>query len=294
MRSSFTYRRAGSAAEAVALLAEHGMAAQIWAGGTDMTLDWKREKVAPDLCIDIRRIEELDYIAVDPDAVRIGAMASLARLERAGGEHDLLGMLSDVAKLMCTPQTRTLATVGGNLCNASPAADLSPALVALDARVRIMGVRATREVALVDFFKGVNRTDLEPAELLQEIVIPLPDAGTKQGAYRRVDRTVVDIALVAGAAALTASEGIITRAGFGLGAVSPVIPDAPEASAMIEGKALAEVTRDLLAAVAAKAAENASPISDVRASASYRQEMLGVMLRRSLEATIAKHGRTLS
>jgi len=294
MKSGFTYHRADSPTEAVALLARHGETACLWAGGTDMTLHWKREKVTPGVCIDIRRIAELDHISVEPDAIRIGAMTSLSKLERAAAGHPLLEMLGDVTKLMCTPQTRTLATVGGNLCNASPAADLSPALVALDARAVILGPEGARDMALVDFFKGVNRTDLGPAELLREVRIPLAPGGVKHGAYRRIDRTVVDIALVAGAAALTVSDGVIARAGFGLGAVSPVIPDAPEASALLEGRALADVDGELLARAADRAAARATPITDVRASAEYRSDMLAVMVRRALEASVVKHGGTLS
>lgn len=294
MKSRFTYQRANSPGEAIALLAQHGDDAKIWAGGTDMTLHWQREIVTPKICIDIRGLSHLDFIAVESDAIRIGAMASLAALERSDGQHHILAMLSDITKLMCTPQTRTLATVGGNMCNASPAADLSPAFVALDARMVILGADGTREVAAVEFFTGVNRTDLGAAELLQEVVIPLPADGDVQGSYRRIDRTVVDIALVNGSAAVAVgSDGVISKVGIGMGAVAPVILDAPDASSTLEGKTLADVTRDDLANVAAIAAKHAKPITDVRASAGYRQDMLEVMVRRALEDAITKHGGTL-
>lgn len=294
MKSTFTYARAGSASEAVALLAQHGKGARLWAGGTDLTLHWQREKVALSVCIDIRDVAELDYITVDGDAIRIGAMASLAALERAGDGHPVLAALSEIAKLMATPQTRTLATVGGNICNASPAADLSPAFVALKARVKIRGAKGLRDMPMVEFFKGVNRIDLRDAEILEEIFIPLPPDGDIHMSYRRIDRTVVDIALVNGSAAVTVgSDGRIARVGFGLGAVAPVILDAPDASAELEGTPLGEVTRDRLAAIAAIAARHARPISDIRASAGYRQDMVEVMLRRALQDTIRKHGRTI-
>lgn len=295
MRSSFTYQRANSPDEAVALLAQHGDGARIWAGGTDMTLHWQREKVAPKICVDIRGLDQLDFIRVDGDAIRIGAMTALAAIERADKQHHILAMLSDITKLMCTPQTRTLATIGGNVCNASPAADLSPALVALDARMVILNGSGTREVAARDFFKGVNKTDLGPAEILQEVVIPLPADGEVQGSYRRIDRTVVDIALVNGSAAVTVgSDGVISKVGIALGAVAPVILDAPDASAKLEGVALADVTRDMLVGVAAIAAKHAKPITDVRASAGYRQDMVEVMVRRALEDVIKKHGGPLT
>ncbi|MEQ8931896.1 MAG: FAD binding domain-containing protein [Silicimonas sp.] len=294
MKSTFTYARAGSAAEAVALLVQHGDGARLWAGGTDMTLHWQREKLGLSVCIDIRDLSELDYIEVGSDAIRIGAMVSLAALERSGDRHPVLAALSDVAKLMATPQTRTLATVGGNICNASPAADLSPAFVALGANVTLLGEQGTRAVPMIEFFRGVNEVDLNAGEILSEITIPLPADGDIQVTYRRIDRTVVDIALVNGSAAVTVDAGgRVSKVGFGLGAVAPVILDAPEASAELEGTPLSEVTRDRLADVAAIAARRAQPISDVRASAGYRQDMVEVMLRRALEDTFRKHGRTL-
>jgi len=167
--------------------------------------------------------------------------------------------------------------------------------VALDARMVILNGSGTREVPAIDFFKGVNKTDLGAAEILQEIVIPLPSDGDIQSSYRRIDRTVVDIALVNGSAAVTVgSDGVISKVGIALGAVAPVILDAPDASAVLEGTALADVTRDTLAQAAALAARHAKPITDVRASAGYRQDMVEVMVRRALEDTIKKHGGALS
>jgi carbon-monoxide dehydrogenase medium subunit len=294
MKSAFTYERAGSPAEAVALLAKHGPDAMIWAGGTDMTLQWQQEKVSPTVCVDIRDISELDYIEIDNSGISIGAMASLASLERSADRHHILAMLSDITKLMATPQTRTLATVGGNLCNASPAADLSSAFVALDATVKIFNASGARKVSMFNFFKGVNKTEVGPAELLEEVFIPLPDDGDVQASYKRIDRTVVDIALVNGSAAVTVgSDGVISKVGLGLGAVAPIILNAPDASAALEGLKLSDVTREKLAKVAAIAAKHAKPITDVRASAGYRQDMVEIMLRRSLEDSISKHGGTL-
>lgn len=291
MKSTFTYQRAQSPADAVALLAEKGEGAKIWAGGTDMTLHWQQEKTKPTACIDIRDLSELDYIQVDSDTIRIGALTSLARLERSADQHHVLASLSKITKLMATPQTRTLATVGGNLCNASPAADLSPAFVALGATAKILGKDGSREVSMFDFFKGVNKTDLNGAEILEEVTIPLPSDGEIHVSYRRIDRTVVDIALVNGSAAVSVgSDGVISKVGFGLGAVAPIILNAPDASARLEGVALADLTVETLASVAATAAKHAKPITDVRASAGYRQDMVEIMLRRALEDTIKNHG----
>jgi CO/xanthine dehydrogenase FAD-binding subunit len=134
MRAHFGVLRPTTPNQASALKREHGSRARYWAGGTDMILLWQRGLVDLDYCIDLSRVRGLDAIDVSPWEIRIGARVTLAQIERAAAQHRLLRTLSDVTKLMCTPQSRTLATIGGNLCNASPAADLSPVLVTLDAK----------------------------------------------------------------------------------------------------------------------------------------------------------------
>ena len=294
MRASFEYLRPSSPIEAANMKAEHGDRACFWAGGTDLVLLWQRSQIDLDYCIDLTRLTELDDITCDDDSIRIGAMTSLATLERAAARHHLLTMLSDVTKLMCTPQSRTIATVGGNLCNASPAADLSPAFVAVNAEARIVGAAGERGILLEDFFEGVNATALDEGELLQEIVIPLP-AGRIDATYRRIDRTVVDIALVNAAASVTVdAANRVTQTRIALGAVAPVILRSPEAEAMLDGADITQVDGALLDKMGARAAEDAKPISDVRASAAYRTQMVRVMTRRALEDSIRKLGGTVS
>ena len=262
---------------------ENGDKAMFWAGGTDMVLHWQREKVSPELCIDLTFLDTLRGIDVFENAIRVGAMASLADLERAAERHHLLRTLSDITKLMCTPQTRSIATVGGNLCNASPAADLSPALVAMNAEADILGGKGERRIPLVDFFEGVNKTALRDGDLLCGIVIPLPGKGRIAGSYRRIDRTVVDIALVnASSCLMVDEEGTIVSTKIALGAVAPVILQCEAAQAKITGKHVNALDQSALAEAGELAAADARPISDVRASADYRRDMVKVMVRRSL------------
>ncbi len=283
MRARFDYARPATAQEAIKLKSQLGEKARYWAGGTDMTLLWQRSEIQFDHCIDIRQLDELDYISVEPDSIRIGAMASLSLLERSAEAHHLLATLSDITKLMCTPQTRTLATVGGNLCNASPASDLSPAFVAMNAQVVILGEDGERSVGMFEFFEGVNKTALRGTELLKEVTIPLPSAGQIAASYRRIDRTVVDIALVNAASALTVSDsGEIKKASIALGAVAPVIVRSEAAAQPLIGRTLDELDDAMLAAAGEAASKDAKPISDVRASAGYRRDMVKVMVRRSL------------
>lgn len=262
---------------------DHGDKAMFWAGGTDMMLHWQRQKYHPEFCIDLTRLDNIGDINVDADRITIGALVSLTDLENSIDRHHLLATLSTVTKLMCTPQTRTIATVGGNMCNASPAADLSPVFVATGAEAVIFGSSGERRVSMFDFFEGVNKTALRGGEMLKEIVIPLPQERQIAASYRRIDRTVVDIALVNASTALTVDgENTITMAVVALGAVAPVIVRSDAAGAGLIGKAISDVDGDALITAGEAAAADAKPISDVRASADYRRDMVKVMVRRSL------------
>ena len=286
MRSEFQYRRPASIDEAVAMKADLGTTAMYWAGGTDMVLHWMRSIHSPELCIDITRIEGLRGIEIDRDSIRIGAMTSLDELDRSADRHCLLNTLSDITKLMCTPQTRTIATVGGNLCNASPAADLSPAFVAMNADAMLAGPKGRRRVRMEDFFLGVNKTSLSGGELLEEIRIPLNPDRKVVASYRRIDRTVVDIALVNASSCISVdSDGVINGCGIALGAVAPVILRVSEAETLLLGLSVRELGRDReeLQKVEELSAIAAKPISDVRASAEYRRQMVKVMVRRTLQ-----------
>jgi carbon-monoxide dehydrogenase medium subunit len=280
--SHFTVVRPATVEEAIALKSRHGPMARFWAGGTDMTLLWQRRQIDLDLCIDLTSVKTHRTIEVAGSEIRIGALATLAQLERSAAHHPLLAMLSDVTKLMCTPQTRSIATIGGNICNASPAADLSPCLVALDATATLAGPAGERTIPLEAFFTGPKRTALEQAEVMTSIRIPLPGKRLA-AAYRRVARTVVDIALVNGSASLLLDDfGRVTRARIALGAVGPVILRSPGAEAMLTGLTVAGLTGPAFAAAGEQAASDARPIDDVRASADYRRRMIAVMVRRAL------------
>ncbi|MEM7120469.1 MAG: xanthine dehydrogenase family protein subunit M [Pseudomonadota bacterium] len=295
MRSQFDYSRPTSPQEAVAMRANLGDGARFWAGGTDMTLMWQREEVSLDHCIDLTYLDELRFMDVADDRIRIGAMATLAALERSADRHAHLKTLSDITKLMCTPQTRSIATVGGNLCNASPAADLSPAFVALDAEAVILRPDGERRIAMEDFFEGVNHTVVSNGDLLSEIDIPLPSDHRVGASYRRIDRTVVDIALVNASVSVSvdaASRVAGTR--IALGAVAPVIIRSSAAEAVLIGADLNGIDGGLLVKAGELAAADARPISDVRASADYRRAMIKVMVKRALNDAITKLGGTVT
>ena len=283
----FDYLRPDSTDAAIAMKARHGERARYWAGGTDLMLQWRRGEVMIDHCIDLTHLTGLDGIEALPGEIRIGAMATLDDLDQASSMHPVMQALGDTARLMCTKQTRTLATVGGNMCNASPGADLSPLFVALESRCLIQGPNGQREISMEDFLTGVNRTALGAEELLCAIVVPVPRA-RREASYRRVARTVVDIALVSAAVSLTADAGTITEARIALGSVAPVPVRVTEGERLLAGRSLDDVDAAHLEEVAGHAATVARPISDVRAGAGYRTRMCPVLVRRALADALGR------
>ena len=287
MKRPFDYLRPHSAEEALRMKAEHGDRACYWAGGTDLMLQWRSGEVDVDYCIDLTRVPELDGITQGEGEIRIGAMASLDALDHASDMNRLMEVLGYTARLMCTKQTRTIGTVGGNMCNASPGADLSPLFIALDASAVILGGKGIRNVPMENFFAGVNRTVLRDEELLYRIDVPVP-AERREASYKRVARTVVDIALVSSAVSVTECEGRVSGTLISLGSVAPVPIRALEAEQVLVGHDPASIDEGLLAEAGSLAAAAAEPISDVRAGAEYRRKMCAVLTRRALADSLGR------
>ncbi len=289
MSKKFEYLRPGSTGEASELKGKYGVTAKYLAGGTDLILQWLHRQVDISHCIDLSFIPDLKYLKNTGEEIQIGAMATLSDLENANGDNSsLIATISDAAKLMCTPQLRNVATVGGNLCNASPAADLSVVFVALGASVKLLGSSGERVISLEQFFRGVNQTALEPDELLIEILVPIPSSRTEP-TFNRLGRTVVDIAQVNAAVSLSVdSSGILDGVRIALGAVAPVPIRSGDAEKMLIGSKVSEVGIDLIEEASMQAASDAKPISDIRGSAEFRRYISRVLVRRSINASIMK------
>ncbi|WP_170573509.1 FAD binding domain-containing protein [Ruegeria atlantica] len=286
MTRSFEYLRPDSIEEAVAMKAEHGDRARFWAGGTDMMLLFKRKKLDLDFCIDLSHIADLRYIDEEDGALRIGAMATLDDLDRASGINAATAALGETSRMMCTKQSRTIATVGGNMCHASPSADLSPPLTALGAQAVIQGPSGERSLPLEQFHKGVNQIDLGDGELLKEIFIPKA-SGRIAASYNRIARTVVDIALVSSAVCLRLDDGDnIESAGVALGAVAPNVVRVSGAEGVLSGATLEEAANGLAQKAGAESASAARAISDIRASKEYRTDMTAVLTARGVQKCV--------
>lgn len=286
----FTYVRPTDLAAAVAAGAAAGPGGRYWAGGTDLMLEWQRKQRPIETSIDITGLTELRGIQVDPSEIRIGALTTLAEIERSAALHPDLESLAAIAAVMCTPQTRTLATVAGNLCNASPAADLAPPLIVLGARIATATSDGGRELELEDLFTAPKQTVLTDGELLTHITIPL--SGQRAASYGRIARTVVDIALTLSACSLTLDQqGTVSAARIAFGSVAPTPLRALSGEQLLLGKTLAELTPALLAEAAAAAAGDANPIDDIRTSAAYRRHTVRVLTQRALAKTVARLSR---
>jgi CO/xanthine dehydrogenase FAD-binding subunit len=286
VKTPFEYLRPGSVREAVEMLTAHGPGTRYLAGGTDLYLDWKNGS-ALERCIDISHLRELDYLHVVDGVLHIGGLTSLRSLEHSTATDYASQALACLARVMCTPQTRTLATVGGNLCNASPAADLAPLLLCLDAEIAVVGRDGPRTLPIVDLWSGPKTTTLDPSELVLEVRVGLHPRSAV--AVRRATRTALDIALVIVAVLVSTDDGgVIDTARVGLGSVAPFPLRAPEAEAVLLGLRPSDADSQVLLDVATQAAGCASPIDDMRTSAAYRSNAIGTLTSRAAQEALVQ------
>jgi CO/xanthine dehydrogenase FAD-binding subunit len=237
----------------------------------------------PPAVVNIKRIPGLAAIDVRPGVLRLGALVSLTALLEHPAIRAEYPVLPATARYMGSPAIRNLATIGGNLCNASPAADLSPVLLALDAAVGIVGPSAERRLPLSAFFRGPGQTALGAGELLAWVDIPRQHAGWDVR-YERLDvRRAMDIAIVGVAVALRRDGTRVLEARLALAAVAPTPLRVPEAEAAL---CEAGLSPPGIAAAAELAAAAARPITDVRATAEYRRDMVAALVRRGLAAIL--------
>ncbi len=281
----FEYLEAKTVDEACSSLSQYKDKAKLIAGGTDLLVAMRRTKVTPLYVINITTIPNLDYINYDGDGLKIGALATLSDIESSPLVRDKFPVIADSAHLVGTPQVRNVATIGGNLCNAAPSADMAPSLIGLGGEAKLKGPKGERAIVLEEFFTGPGETALQTGEILIEIQVPNPPACT-WGVYLKLPaRTAVDLATVGVAAVVTLdSKGAhIVDARIVLGAVAPTPIRAHQAENILKGKAIED---KLIEKAAQVAAEEAKPISDVRGSASYRKEMVKVLTNRAIRQAV--------
>jgi carbon-monoxide dehydrogenase medium subunit len=280
----FEYCAPTNLPEAISLLDRYGSTARLIAGGTDLLTALKERTDRPDYLINLAGLPELCFIEYDPaDGLRIGAATIVRAVEKSALVRANYPVISSAAATLASVQIRNLATVAGNICRASPSADLPPALLALGASVRLLGPSGPRLIALVDFFTGPSKTVLRPNEILTEIRVPPVQPHSGAVYLKHCPRRAMDLASIGIAAALTLESGCLSEVGIAMGAVAPTPRRAPKAEAILTGQ---QPSPELIEQAAEAAAAEASPISDVRASAAYRRQMVHVLVRRALQQAL--------
>lgn len=278
MSASAAYAAPENLEAAIALLAEAGPDGRVLAGGTDLIVQMRTGRQTPGLLVDVKRIPELTICELGPESLRIGAALSTAVLREQPEVRGVFPGLVEAAELIGSEQIQGRASIGGNLCNGSPAADTVPALIAAAAVCVVVGPAGRRELPVEAFCTGPGETVLERGELLVELRIPRPPARTADAYLRFIPRTEMDIAVAGAGIQLGLDQaGRCCSARVAIGAVAPTALRVPEAEEALVGSDLDEVALDA-AAAAARAASR--PIDDVRAPASYRTHVVGVLVKR--------------
>ncbi len=268
-------------AQALAMLADCVDAERVMplAGGTNLIVDLRARRVAPATLVGLGKLDALRGIGATDGRVTCGPSTTVSDLLRHPAVARHAPSLTQSARLFGGQMVRNAATVAGNLCCGSPAADLVPPLLVLDAEVVLSGRDASRTVPLADFHTGYRQTARRPHELVTSISWPIPPTASANLFYKLARRKGDAITVVGVAVALRAESGRCRGARIALGAVAPVAKRAGAAEALLEGQPLSEA---LIDAAACQATREASPIDDVRASAEYRRHALRVLTRRLL------------
>ena len=276
-----------SVAEVVALLAGDPDA-RVFAGATDLVPQMRAGRPDPSVAIDLKKISRLTDVSLTDGTWRIGAAVPTADLTgNAELAADLPGLVY-AGGLIGSDQIQNRASLGGNLCNASPAADSVPSLVVNDARAVIAGPDGERTVPVVDVPTGPGRTSLTPGEFVVEFEIDRPVARTSDAYLRLIPRSEMDIAIVGAAARVSLdADGNCSNASVALGAVAPTVVLVPAAAGALVG---GPITDDVLATVAAACAEAASPIDDKRGTVAYRRQVAGVLAKRAVAEAAGRAG----
>ena len=279
----FEYLEARTLRQAIGMLQRHGSAARIVAGSTDFLVRWRTGVWQPEFVVNIQHVPGIGRVSYSArNGLRLGALVTIQTLEQHPVIRRRYPALAAAAASFAGVQVRNLATVGGNICNASPSGDTLPALLAFGAECRLSGPEGHRWVDLDQLFTGPGQTILAQDEVLTEVRLPPPPPNTGSLFIKHSPRGAMDIATVGVASVITMEgrSGVCREARTALGAVAPTPRRAYAVEDMLRGR---ELGPELLQAAAQQAMSLASPIDDIRGSAQHRREMAGVLTRRTLE-----------
>lgn len=276
----FEYLAPKTIGEACNLLLELGSPAKVMSGATDLIPPMKDKAISPEYLIDLKKIPDLDYLEYDEkEGLKIGALTTLRTIETSPLVKEKNPAVAHAAKVVASTQIRAKGTMAGNICNASPSCDTAPNLLAQGAKILVQGPNKDRIIQAEDFFLGVKKTSLEPGEIVTGIVIP-PLAENERAAYiKHAVRKAMDLAIIGVAVKIKVEDGICTDAHIALGAVAATPIRAPKAEEALIGKAL---TDEVIVKASEEAMDSCHPISDIRASAEYRKDMIRVFTKRAV------------
>ena len=281
MINNFEFTQPRDIPEALKALAENDCVLPL-AGGTNVLVNMKRAPLEADLVVDLTRLEALTSISDSNGSIRLGAGVTFARLLEWQPGGAVEGLMQPMCVAFAGPLIRNLATVGGNICDASAAADVSPPLLALDAVVHLESVSdGPRSIPLPEFFRGVRKTARRTDELVTGIEFTRPDADEHWFYYKLGKRKADAISIVSVAMTVSLNRGKVERARIALGAVAPVAMRTPGAETLLRGEPLSAAT---IAAAAATAAGESRPIDDFRATGAYRRQMVEALVKRGLNS----------
>ena len=263
----FQYHQPNTIKEAVKLLDELANC-KIISGGTDLVPKMKQRLLEPAHLVNLKKIPELVGIKETKGGVWIGAATKLREVEKSELVIDKIPLQHLATKTIGSVQIRNMGTLGGNVCNASPAADGALGLVTLDTIIHISGIKGNRDVSAADFFKGPGATVLAKDELVTGFTVPAMDMDTGYH-FISIGRMALDISTISIAVTLTKKQGKVAKARVALGSVAPTPLRLPEVEKYLEGKAL---TDENIKQAAVMISEGIKPINDIRATAEYRKE----------------------
>ena len=276
----FHYHEPQSLAEASALLIKLGSAAHVMAGATDLLVEIREDLRSCEHVVNIKKITGLAEFSCDSErGLQFGALVTARKIETSPEVIALYPNLATAASQLGSIQVRNRATVVGNICRASPSADTIPPLIADGAWLTIYSESGEREVAIEDFFTGPGRTVLKPGDIVTGVTVPPPAASSGRSYIKHGRRKAMELATVGVAVSLEQKDGKCCDIRIALGAVAPTPIRARKAEALLRGRA---IDAALLAEAAETAMLESTPISNVRASAAYRREMVGVLTRRAI------------
>jgi carbon-monoxide dehydrogenase medium subunit len=279
----FEYHQPETVKEAFDIMKSLKGRARYLAGGTDVFVQIKRGTIAPGALISLRNIPSLRGIAHDK-GLSLGSMTLFREIERDPRIGPEYPALRQAVSLLANPQIRNVASIGGNLCNAAPSADTAPPLMVMGAVLTLESLKGVREVPVEEFFLGPGKTSLDQGEIVTKIRIPETGARTA-AAFSKVGRVAQDLALVNAAALLTVENGVCRNCRLVAGAVAPVPLRLRRSEKLLQEE---KITPRLLTRLAGSVETEVRPITDIRATETYRRSVSGVLVRRAVERLLSE------